>query len=167
LSAAVVLRECHLLARSPIIAIQSQEARNAVSRECGEIAAGVGAIAPLNAYAWFVAAEAAARLGEDEAFNRNISRSRASAPHVQWLAAARVDLTERYFSAVDDANRVGEVGDIEVLLQSDLGIAELAKHYVIFSAARDKITTIVEGQSDAAQAKFLKAVAEATIGAGS
>jgi hypothetical protein len=155
LSKRVVLVDCLDVGRSFFAQVQSAARREALLDRCDDLAAGIAASSPSYTFGWYVAAAMAAARGDAFKLNERLVRSQRTGRYEQWVAEQRVQLGEENLTLLDDAARAGHDADLAMLVQSQRGIASIARRYIGAAAFRERITGIVEALPMEDQRRFL------------
>jgi hypothetical protein len=141
--------------------MQASEDRTAMLTHCRSEADAIAAETPSSAYAHYVGALAAARLGDAEGFNSRILKAQITGPNEQWVAEQRVALVEDQFALATPEVLARHEADLRLLVVSGRGVGSISRRYVREPAFRERITAIVETMPEAEQAKFVARVRRA------
>jgi hypothetical protein len=141
--------------------MQAGGRRDAVLGHCRREADAIADEVPGYAYAHYVGALAAARLGDMAGFNQRVLSAQVTGANEQWVAELRADLVEDHLSAASTEVSRRHEADLRLLVASGRGIASISKRYVRQPDFRERITRIVEAMPEADQARFVSTVGRA------
>lgn len=161
LSERLLLDACQEALRGLYGRLRPTKARTAVATHCLGAADAIAGRAPGHAYAAYVAARAAAALGDRAGAEARLLRSHIAGPMEQWVAELRVDLVEPGYAAAGEALRRRHADDLALLVRSRRGIAAVSHRYVADPGFRARITDIVEALPEEDQARFVATVRRA------
>ncbi len=144
-----VMLACLDFGDSLFMRAQPSRRRAQLMSGCDEAATRFVASMPTFSEAWLVKAKVAAEAADVTALSRNVEKSRASAPHVQWLAGERMRLRERVRGlsadpAFTEALDAGQRDDVMTLMGYNDGSKLLAEQYARDPAFRGRLTAIAE-----------------------
>jgi hypothetical protein len=136
--------------------VQPVKRRAKLLQRCSEAAMQFTAESPTYAYAWFVAAYAAAETGNIKAFNQRLRLSQASGPSELWLCELRVPLAEQYGTWLSEDVRLNNGSDIRIHLLSERGAEKLA--VLIFRNAdlKERVIRIAEKMPEMVQWRLVQ-----------
>lgn len=155
-SKTLILDDCRDVTTSLVGLAQSSERREALVSACMDYATAFATESPANSNAWLVVAQMAAKLDNEETFNRGIYMSRLTAPSSNWIVDDRLLLAREYYEWLDEANRDGFAADIRQLMLSETGTRFVAALYNDFVNVRGLITDVVETLDEGRQQRFLQ-----------
>lgn len=141
--------------------MQPGDSRQAVLEHCRSEAAAIARETPSAAYAHYVGALAAARLGDKAGFNASMLQAQVTGPNEQWIAELRVGLVEDQLADATPEVAARHAEDLRLLVASGRGVASISRRYVRQPEFRERITAIVETMSEAEQARFVALVGRA------
>jgi len=141
--------------------MQAAADRTEMLEHCRDEADRIAAEVPAYAYAHYVGALAAARLGDTEGFNSRILRSQVTGANEQWVAEQRVALVEGQFDIATLEVLARHDADLRLLVASNRGIDSISRRYVERPDFRERITAIVETMPPEDQSRFLSRVRRA------
>ena len=141
--------------------MQASEDRSRMLEHCRAEADRIAAEAPAYAYAHYVGALAAARLGDTDGFNSRILRAQVTGPNEQWVAEQRVALVEDQFAAATPEVLSRHDADLRLLVASNRGVVSISQRYIRQPDFRERITAIVETMPPADQSRFVSRVRQA------
>ena len=110
---------------------------------------------PTMAFAWCVAADASAELGERVRFNDHFQTCRKNAVNEYWLANMRFETATRHLWMLDDTSRANLDRDIAVMLSTEKGRVVLARRYVRQPGVRALISQIADQSTSEIKRAFL------------
>lgn len=154
----LVLDACVEAIGGPYGRMQAGDSRNAVLEHCRSEAAAIARETPSLAYAHYVVALTAARLGDKAGFNTSMLRAQVTGPNEQWVAELRVGLVEDQLADASPEVAAHHTADLRLLVASGRGVASISRRYVRQPEFRERITAIVETMTEAEQARFVALV---------
>ncbi len=152
---AMTLQKCSDLAASSILRVVGHDVHGRLLLGCHTLASSLVQQIPTSSEAWLVMATTSLGMGDDAAFNIELARARATAPHVHWLAARRSRLSETHFDLLGEDNRRGHQHDLESLATSAAGLQALAEYYAAQPSSRDRIAAVIEKTPGDVQRQFI------------
>ncbi len=165
-SRTLALRNCLEAMTSVIARAQPRTIRGAASKTCLAISDGIVAQEPSNSLGWFVGAVAAGELSDVAGMTARLGEAQRTGPTEQWLAQMRVELAEQNYPALSTAVRDGNDRDLTLLVQSQDGVAAIARRFVQQPDFRSRITALVERLPALQQRRFVGYVQQAAEGVG-
>lgn len=154
----LVLNNCYEAMTSVTARLQPAVRRSAVATNCLKAADAISAGEPVNAFASYVAAVAAADRGDIPGMTQRLRMSQLTGPSEQWIVELRVNLAEDHFAALTPDALAGHDRDLTLLAQSQRGVASIAQRYVRREDFRARITALVEKLTPVEQQRFLEHV---------
>jgi hypothetical protein len=154
----VVLDTCLWATTSVFGRLAAVDQRQSVLAGCESYAADTLRDYPTHSFAAYIAALEAATLADQAHFVSYLSRSQDLGPNEGWIAELRVPLAEDHLDWLDQHAREGHDRDLGVLVQTQHGVALVARLYLRDDQSRNRIAAIVEGLPEAAQRRFVSAV---------
>lgn len=158
LTTAVALSDCEqvlLPFGRPATAEQLGDKRDALLDECDHMASTVLERTPAHGQAELLLALVAEARGDIEGISTHLSRSQALQPNLARVVSPRTGLGQRHFDELTPDAQERHRRDLAIMLQSGRGVWPLADLYVADAAARQRITTALEGVSQREQERFI------------
>jgi len=134
---------------------ETSETLTTVMQNCLAVADQVTRRAPSMSLSWFTGAYAAILLGDAKGFNERFVRSRLTGPTEQWMADLRISLAEGHLAALDGQSLAAHDDDLRLMVQSSLGLRNVALRYIKDEGFRERVEMIVETLPEVAQQRFL------------
>jgi len=132
--------------------------REMLASACDELATRAVAAMPSFSFAWFAGASAASALGDIDQMNLSLLRSELTGPSEQWIAEARVDLSEAHRKDLDAGAARAEDADLKILAQGQSGIGSIVRRYLSDPEFRPRITSLIETLPATVQQHFLDTI---------
>lgn len=151
----LILNNCYEALTSVTARLQPAARRRGVAANCLLVADGISAGEPANAFAWYVAALAAAHNDDLPTMTERLRMSQMSGPSEQWIVELRVNLAEDHLAALTPEVMAGNDRDLTLLAQSQRGVASIAQRYVRQADFRERIIALVEQLPAEQQQSFL------------
>lgn len=113
---------------------------------------------PTNGLAWFAKSLMGHLQADEEALNEGLLMSRQVAPHENWIAELRVNLSEDARGDLSYENLQGNDEDLLRLVNSWRGAQAIAVRFEQDLLFRERVINLVEGLDEIAQAEFVRAM---------
>jgi hypothetical protein len=161
LTTAVSLSDCEqvlLPFGRPATEEQLGAARDGLLNECEHMARTVLERTPAHGQAELLLGLIAEARGDIDSISTHLSRSQALQPSLARVVSPRTGLGQRHFDQLSPDAQERHRQDLALMLQSGRGVWPLADLYVSDEAARQRITTALEGVPARDQARFVYVV---------
>lgn len=157
-SQTLVLDDCRQVLTSVRVRVMAGADKSPLVNHCAAVSGAVAARSPLNAYARYVEALAAASSGQTGELAENLVASQRTTPWEAWLAGLRVELAGRYFDLLPEAAQTAYRSDLTAAASSGQSLPAVVDAYRRYAPQRQMITAAVEQLPAPMQSAFVSQV---------
>ncbi|WP_439600196.1 hypothetical protein [Devosia sp.] len=154
-SQTLVLDDCRQVLASVRVRVMAGADKAPLVNHCAAVSRAVAERSPLNSYARYVEALAAASSGQTGELGEYLLASQRTAPWEAWLAGLRVELAARYFDLLPDVAQAAYRSDLTAAASSNQSLPAVLDAYRRYVPQREMITVAVERLPAPMQSAFV------------